>query len=233
MATYSLARDGEKQLSERFKVKEFASPGSDTIIIDDKLVPMLQALADKAGAAKAIISDGYRTAAYNSSVRGSATSQHLFGKAADITFYLPSGTQIPAKTMCQIAERMGVLGIEQISSTYAHFDLRTEQWFAVQGALSASGARTYTTVKTFLTDSAIVPGTVTNTPTLRIGSTGAPVETLQKRLNELRSAGASTMKVDGIFGALTEAYVKSFQTSRGLKSDGIVGPATWEKINQK
>jgi hypothetical protein len=35
---------------------------------------------------------------------------------------------------------------------------------------------------------------------------------------------------DGRFGAGTEDAVRAFQTSRGLKSDGIVGPKTWAEL---
>jgi peptidoglycan hydrolase-like protein with peptidoglycan-binding domain len=36
--------------------------------------------------------------------------------------------------------------------------------------------------------------------------------------------------VDGVFGTGTTNAVKSFQTSKGLLSDGIVGPDTWAKL---
>lgn len=233
MATYSLKKDGDKQLSARFKVREFACTGSDTIVIADGLVPMLQKVADTAGATKVIVSDGYRTAAYNKAIGGATNSRHLYGEAADLTFYLPSGSQIPARTMCQIAERLGVLGIEQISSTYLHLDIRKVKWFSIQLAMQ-NGVRRYQDVSTFFDTPTIQPGQPNpNYPTLRVGSTGVPVETLQKLLNALVKAGAATMKVDGIFGAATEKYVKSFQTSRSLKSDGIVGPATWDALNKK
>ncbi|MBR0148553.1 MAG: peptidoglycan-binding protein [Lachnospiraceae bacterium] len=39
--------------------------------------------------------------------------------------------------------------------------------------------------------------------------------------------------VDGIFGALTQITVISFQKMRGLKADGIVGPKTWAKLKRE
>lgn len=38
--------------------------------------------------------------------------------------------------------------------------------------------------------------------------------------------------VDGYFGPTTELRVKQFQTAKGLKSDGIVGPVTWAKLEE-
>ncbi|MFB2938807.1 peptidoglycan-binding protein [Aerosakkonemataceae cyanobacterium BLCC-F154] len=63
-------------------------------------------------------------------------------------------------------------------------------------------------------------------PTLRKGSKGDDVKLLQAILN---SYGYS-LKVDGVFGQLTEDAVKRFQKSRGLKVDGIVGPKTWNAL---
>ncbi|MDB5511020.1 MAG: hypothetical protein JWR08_503 [Enterovirga sp.] len=57
------------------------------------------------------------------------------------------------------------------------------------------------------------------------GSTGPEVRALQARLNEVHKP-YPPLKVDGIFGALTEAAVRGFQTRRNLKVDGIVGPKT-------
>lgn len=57
--------------------------------------------------------------------------------------------------------------------------------------------------------------------TIKLGSRGADVVTLQKRLN---------LQPDGIFGPLTEEAVKEFQASNGLTADGIVGNKTWEKL---
>ncbi len=57
--------------------------------------------------------------------------------------------------------------------------------------------------------------------TLKRGSRGAEVKTLQSKLN---------LMADGIFGPLTEEAVKEFQTSKGLKADGIVGAQTWAAL---
>jgi hypothetical protein len=58
---------------------------------------------------------------------------------------------------------------------------------------------------------------------LRQGSSGAPVTTLQLRLNAL---GFPVGEADGKFGPRTAAAVKSFQKSRKLTVDGVVGPQT-------
>ena len=81
---YSLAKDGAKQLSPAFKVREFrCRDGSDTIMIDQTLAVLLQAIREHFNKPITITS-GYRTAAHNKSVGGAKSSQHLLGKAADI-----------------------------------------------------------------------------------------------------------------------------------------------------
>ncbi|WAH36799.1 peptidoglycan-binding protein [Alicyclobacillus dauci] len=67
----------------------------------------------------------------------------------------------------------------------------------------------------------------TSEPTLKSGSTGSAVMTLQRDLNSL---GFSAGSVDGGFGPKTLSAVKSFQRSRHLQVDGVVGPATWNAI---
>lgn len=58
---------------------------------------------------------------------------------------------------------------------------------------------------------------------LELGSNGAEVEALQKRLKAL---GYNPGKVDGEFGHGTEAAVMAFQRSNGLLADGVVGAKT-------
>ena len=82
---YSLKKDGKTYLAPCFQVKEFACRASDTILIDDELVVLLQCIREHFGA-KVHITSGYRTAAHNAAVGGSKSSQHLLGRAAD--FYV-------------------------------------------------------------------------------------------------------------------------------------------------
>lgn len=62
---------------------------------------------------------------------------------------------------------------------------------------------------------------------LKLGSEGAAVRTLQKRLKEL---GYLTGSVDGSFGAATETAVKAFQSKNGLTADGKAGTSTFNKL---
>lgn len=81
---YSLAADGEKKLSENFKVKEFAcKDGSNPIFLDTELVELLQKIRDHFNRSVTITS-AYRTVDYNKKIGGSTSSQHLYGRAADI-----------------------------------------------------------------------------------------------------------------------------------------------------
>lgn len=64
---------------------------------------------------------------------------------------------------------------------------------------------------------------------LQIGHSGRLVEALQRALNA-RRGDSPPIDVDGEFGPQTRAAVVCFQKSKGLESDGVVGPATWKAI---
>lgn len=64
-------------------------------------------------------------------------------------------------------------------------------------------------------------------PTLRLGSTGNPVEEVQALLTLL---GYFENPIDGNYQDSTETAVRAFQQDVGLNNDGIVGPATWDKL---
>ena len=81
---YSLKKDGSRKLSPSFAVREFrCRDGSDTVLVDEGLVVLLQCIREHFGKAVTITS-GYRTAEHNAKVGGAKSSQHLLGRAADI-----------------------------------------------------------------------------------------------------------------------------------------------------
>ena len=72
--------------------------------------------------------------------------------------------------------------------------------------------------------------------TVHKGSTGPAVRAVQDQANfrNLKGTG-QTLKVDGIFGAKTAAWVRGFQQAiahevHGFPVDGIVGQLTWQAL---
>lgn len=63
--------------------------------------------------------------------------------------------------------------------------------------------------------------------TLRYGSSGDSVKKLQEELNK----NGYNLSVDGQFGSKTQSAVQSYQKSKGLTVDGIVGTNTWGALN--
>ena len=72
-------------------------------------------------------------------------------------------------------------------------------------------------------------GASSGSTTLRKGSRGAAVVTLQQNLNTVMHAG---LKTDGIFGINTYNALKYFQSRYGLEADGIYGPASRAKMGE-
>ncbi|MFD0556988.1 peptidoglycan hydrolase-like protein with peptidoglycan-binding domain [Stackebrandtia endophytica] len=68
------------------------------------------------------------------------------------------------------------------------------------------------------------PGT--SWPTLKSGSSGVAVVTLQHFLN----ANNAGLAADGQFGPATNTAVRNFQSAKGLSVDGVVGPQTWSAL---
>jgi peptidoglycan hydrolase-like protein with peptidoglycan-binding domain len=62
---------------------------------------------------------------------------------------------------------------------------------------------------------------------LRLGSTGEPVRTLQRRLNAVLGAG---LAVDGEFGPATERALKAFQAGAHIEADGEYGPQSAARL---
>ena len=117
---YSLKKDGSKKLATNFAVKEFkCSDGSDTIFIDEKLPPVLQAIRTHFGR-PVYINSAYRTEAHNTKIGGAAHSQHLYGRAADIRV---DGVS-PGKVADYAELLLGDSGGVGRYNTFTHVDVR-------------------------------------------------------------------------------------------------------------
>lgn len=68
-------------------------------------------------------------------------------------------------------------------------------------------------------------------PLLQLGSSGAPVKTLQTQLKAILNLGSS-FEVNGQFDAQTQAAVKSFQQQHHLTVDGTAGSETCAELNR-
>ena len=66
--------------------------------------------------------------------------------------------------------------------------------------------------------------------TLRVGSSGEEVKTLQTKLKRW---GYYTGSIDGVFGSGTKKAVIAFQKKNGLTPDGRVGPATLKALGMQ
>lgn len=66
--------------------------------------------------------------------------------------------------------------------------------------------------------------------TLRVGSSGEEVKTLQTKLKRW---GYYTGSIDGVFGSGTKKAVIAFQKKNGLTPDGIVGSATLKALGMQ
>jgi hypothetical protein len=89
------------------------------------------------------------------------------------------------------------------------------------------GAADVVTMQRTVGNKAVQRALAGDRPTLRIGSSGPAVETLQQGLI---SAGAA-ITADKSFGPKTHAAVAAFQKAAGLMADGVVGPKTWAKVD--
>ena len=70
---------------------------------------------------------------------------------------------------------------------------------------------------------------------LTLGSTGDDVKSVQVRLNRISSnypAIPKILEVNGVYGGSTEDAVRVFQRIFNLTDDGVVGKATWYRIQQ-
>jgi len=98
------------------------------------------------------------------------------------------------------------------------------------------GSGTLTAVKNFQTKKGLtadgIVGTNTWTAltnvTQKNGSNSDATKAIQYLLKN--KYGFTSLAIDGAFGSGTESAVKNFQSWKGISSDGVVGPTTWQYL---
>lgn len=204
---YSKIKDGHLKLSKNFTVREFAcSDGSDTVLIDTRLVELLQKIRDHFGTSVRITS-GYRTKIYNAKIGGVANSYHVNGMAADIVVQ-----GISPKRVAQYAETLDCGGVGWYErKKFVHIDTRKNR---VCWKDSGGNVR-----KSFSECPYAEPSKA-----MKLGDKGAAW--IQWHL---KKCGAK-ISIDGKFGTNTKAAVIAFQKTHGLETDGIVGAKTRQAL---
>lgn len=122
---YSLAKDGSKQISANFTLKEFkCNDGSDSIIIDETFVKTtIQTIRDHFKS-PITINSAYRTPTYNKKVGGASNSYHVKGRAFDIVVKGHTPNEVAA-----YARSIGVKGVIEYN-TFVHVDSRPTKYWA-------------------------------------------------------------------------------------------------------
>ena len=218
---YSLKADGEKTFRYQkralnFKVKEFAcKDGSDEIKIDSKLVIMLQQIRDNIGK-PVIINSAYRNSAYNKKIGGASRSQHIYGKAADITIegLNPLSIAQYSEKNCKYLKGIGLY------TWGCHLDTRSTKYYWDQrNGIEVPVNSFFAGTKPALA-----------VPILKKGDKGTQVRLLQDDLNYI----GLTVNTDAIYGIQTEQAIKSFQRSeKNIAVDGIYGYETRGRLKTR
>ncbi len=116
---YSLSRDGNKNLTKNFKVREFrCKDGADKILICQETVNILQAIRDYFGQ-PITINSAYRTPTHNKKVGGASSSQHVKGTACDIVV-----KNVPPKAVAAYLEANYKNHGIGLYNTFVHIDSR-------------------------------------------------------------------------------------------------------------
>ena len=220
--TYDKKKDSNKQLSKNFKLNEFDCKCSrcSTVLLDAKLVELLQKIRDHFGASVSVNS-GYRCKAHNKEVGGSTSSHHVKGMAADIRV-----DGVEPKDVAKYAESIGIkrIGLYEGSEegNFVHIGSgATKKFWLGHGQKK---------VDTF---GGAVKKVTLEVPVLEKGAKGGAVFALQALLKGHgydKIDKNTVLKVDGSFGSVTEKILEKYQHENDLKTDGKCGKATWSDL---
>lgn len=111
------------QIARHFKLHEFACKGCYQVRINPRfmrLVDFLEAVREKAGGKRLIVSSGYRCPEHNNATKGAvANSRHLFGDGVDIFI-----NTVSPKQLADYFEEIKFPGVIIEYPAHVHVDLR-------------------------------------------------------------------------------------------------------------
>lgn len=121
---YSLFNQGTHQISEHFKVKEFAQKDfrCDKIIVDTELIDALEDIRTHFNK-PVIVTSGYRTPEYNAKIGGVKNSQHTKGTAADIKVSSIPAREVQKYLKHKYQDKYGIGSYP----TFTHIDVRAKK----------------------------------------------------------------------------------------------------------
>jgi len=185
-----------------------------------------------------IYTEYYRSRGYDFDITNSTATDQSFVYGRDI---FENIDRITAEIFTDYIRRQG--SIEPLFAQYCD-GVRVQcsglsQWGSVE--LAENGLAPYDILTQYygnnidIVTDAPVMGFASSVPDrpLELGSAGGDVRQIQVRLNRIARNFPSIPKiavVDGLFSYDTENAVRTFQEVFGLTPDGIVGRATWYKI---
>ncbi|TLS37152.1 peptidoglycan-binding protein [Pseudalkalibacillus caeni] len=135
-----------------------------------------------------------------------------------------------------------VTELQNVLSEKGYFDYHTATGYF--GDITEAGVKEFQSAAGLTVDGIVGPQTVaalggssvqtatssnvSNSGTLRQGSRGQAVSSLQSALSE---KGYYNYSVDGVYGPVTASAVRSFQSDAGIAVDGIAGQQTFAALN--
>lgn len=121
---YSLLNQSTHQISEHFKVREFAQKDfrCDKVIVDTELIDVLEDIRAHFNK-PVIVTSGYRTPEYNAKIGGVKNSQHTKGTAADIKVSGIPAREIQKYLKHKYPDKYGIGSY----LTFTHIDIRDKK----------------------------------------------------------------------------------------------------------
>ena len=185
-----------------------------------------------------VYTEFYRSRGYNFDITSSTAYDQKFIRGRNIYENID---RIVDDIFTSYIRRQGF--IEPLAAKYCNGTTVTCEGLSQWGSqeLAKSGYNSFEILKNYygndieLVQNAPISGILNLYPgnPVKLGDRGEDVYVVQQYLNEISGdypAIPRISPVDGIFGEATENAVASFQRIFNLTPDGIVGPATWNKM---